>query len=282
MRYADTLLTEGERIVVRARQHWLALLIDSRTALALWFVAALLIVAVLVFRLTPPASDILSYAALAAIVVGLVVFAYHFWKWRNEDYLITNRRILKVEGIFNKRSADSSLEKINDAVLEQNMLGRMLDYGDLDILTASDTAVDRYRMLRSARNFKREMLNQKHALETEFAYGGALPTPPFRTDGGGPDLNGDRSRGDEGRQKVDYEEQIPERAAGSQESSSSAPPLAGTPLSPPPPPPPPRAPVAADTTEITQTLARLADLRDRGAITAQDYDAKKAELLGRL
>jgi hypothetical protein len=34
--------------------------------------------------------------------------------------------------------------------------------------------------------------------------------------------------------------------------------------------------------EVTQTLARLADLRDRGAITAEEYEEKKDELLGRL
>jgi hypothetical protein len=34
--------------------------------------------------------------------------------------------------------------------------------------------------------------------------------------------------------------------------------------------------------EITQTLSRLADLRDRGAITAEEYEAKKTELLSRL
>ena len=34
--------------------------------------------------------------------------------------------------------------------------------------------------------------------------------------------------------------------------------------------------------EITETLARLADLRDKGAITAEEYEAKKDELLGRL
>jgi hypothetical protein len=33
---------------------------------------------------------------------------------------------------------------------------------------------------------------------------------------------------------------------------------------------------------VTATLARLADLRDKGAITPADYEAKKAELLGRL
>jgi hypothetical protein len=33
---------------------------------------------------------------------------------------------------------------------------------------------------------------------------------------------------------------------------------------------------------VTQTLARLADLRDSGAITVDEYEAKKQELLGRL
>ena len=34
--------------------------------------------------------------------------------------------------------------------------------------------------------------------------------------------------------------------------------------------------------DITESLGRLADLRDRGAITPEDYEAKKQELLGRL
>jgi hypothetical protein len=34
--------------------------------------------------------------------------------------------------------------------------------------------------------------------------------------------------------------------------------------------------------DVTRTLANLADLRDRGAISAEDYEAKKADLLRRL
>ena len=34
--------------------------------------------------------------------------------------------------------------------------------------------------------------------------------------------------------------------------------------------------------EVMQALSRLADLRDNGAITAEEYEAKKQELLGRL
>jgi uncharacterized membrane protein YdbT with pleckstrin-like domain len=39
---------------------------------------------------------------------------------------------------------------------------------------------------------------------------------------------------------------------------------------------------AAATTDVTATLASLAELRDSGAITAEEYEAKKTELLGRL
>ena len=36
------------------------------------------------------------------------------------------------------------------------------------------------------------------------------------------------------------------------------------------------------TDEITGALADLADLRDRGAISPEDYEAKKQDLLARL
>jgi hypothetical protein len=34
--------------------------------------------------------------------------------------------------------------------------------------------------------------------------------------------------------------------------------------------------------DITATLSKLAELRDKGAITPAEYDQKKAELLGRI
>ena len=93
------------------------------------------------------------------------------WRWSAQDYLVTNLRVIKVEGIINKHSADSSLEKINDAVLDQNLFGRMLGFGDLDILTANEESVDRYKWLNKAASFKKEMLNQKVALESGYGQG---------------------------------------------------------------------------------------------------------------
>ncbi|HEY8135123.1 MAG TPA: PH domain-containing protein [Candidatus Limnocylindrales bacterium] len=248
-RYADTLLTEGEVIVLRTRQHWLALIGRARAGVALFVGGLLLLFLIAYFNVAPGTMrDILSGVALIMLALGVIVFLYRFWIWWAQDYMITNRRLLKVTGVLNKRSADSSLEKINDAILSQSLLGRMLNFGDLEILTAAEQAVDRYHMLRSPKEFKKTMLTQKHNLETEFIYGRA-PTPPLRADAPAP----------------------------------AAPP-APMPAAPAPAPaaPAPAASEEDESREVTETLARLADLRDSGAVTAEEYEAKKGELLGRL
>jgi len=247
-RYADTLLTEGEVVILRTRQHWLALIGRARAGVALFLGGLLLLFLIAYFNVAPGTlRDILSGIALIMLALGVIVFLYRLWIWWAQDYMVTNRRLLKVTGVLNKRSADSSLEKINDAVLAQSMLGRIFNYGDLEILTAAEQAVDRYHMLNNPKEFKKTMLTQKHNLETEFIYGRA-PTPPLRAE------------------------------AGPAVAPMNAP-------SAPPPQPVPPAPLESDedeSREVTETLSRLADLRDKGAITAEEYEAKKDELLGRL
>jgi hypothetical protein len=247
--YADTLLAPGEHVVHRSHQHWLSLVLDSRLAIALWAVTIVLLAINIVFRITGGAGTVLGYLMAITFVLGVIVVAIRFWIWRNEEYLITSRRLLNVSGIINKRSADSSLEKINDAILEENLVGRMLDYGDLAILTASDVAIDRYRMLSRAKEFKRHILEAKHALETGVGYrdvaqpGTTAGTPGTAVPG------------------------APTPAAAAAPTVAAAAPLADP----------------VDTAaEVTAALGRLAELRDKGAITVSDYEIKKRELLGRL
>jgi hypothetical protein len=239
-RYADRLLADGERVALRGRQHVLATFIEGRVPWVLLILALVLLV--LDLQLEPGGvRDVFGLLGLVLLLVGLGWLAYVYMEWYSQDYLVTNRRVIKVEGILGKRSADSSLEKINDAVLQQSLFGRMLGYGDLDIMTAAEESVDRYRMLSQAQTFKRTMLDEKHRLEQESFQ---IPAPPLRA------------------------------------------------ASPPPPPPAEPAPAVAtapasgprqmSSEEITGALGNLADLRDRGAISPEDYEAKKQELLGRL
>ena len=271
MRYADTLLTEGEVAVLRTRQHWLALLVRARTGVFV-FLLGVVLLALVVWLNVPRgvARDIISGLALVLLALGVLIFMYRLWHWWAQDFVVTNRRLLKVTGILNKRSADSSLEKINDAILTQSLLGRMLNYGDLEILTAAELANDMYRMLNAPKQFKKTMLTQKHALETEYMYG-RPPSPPLRA---AQDMPAERS--------PEPQTMAPATAAAARAPASATAPVAAQDDAP--------QPTAAhantddedEDREVTELLARLADLRDQGAITPEEYEQKKDELLDRL
>jgi hypothetical protein len=252
-RYADRLLADGERIALRSRQHWLAPIIDGRVAWAILIASIVLLLLTSQIQEPQVARQLFGWLSLALLIVGLLWVGYVLVSWYSQDYMVTNRRVIKVEGILNKRSADSSLEKINDAVLAQSILGRMLNFADLDILTANEESVDRYRLLANATFFKRTMLDEKHRLEQE---GFQVPAPPLRA-----------------------APPPPPAATPVGETPSGAAPAAAVAT-----PPPPTAPGPKSMTsdEITRALGDLADLRDRGAISPEEYEAKKQDLLGRL
>jgi hypothetical protein len=245
-RYADRLLADGERVVLRSRQHLLATVVEGRVPWAI-FVAALLFVWLTLQQQEGLLRSLFSWVGLGLLVVGLAWLGMIYAQWYAEDYVVTNRRVMKVEGVLRKRSADSSLEKINDAVLEQSVLGRMLGYGSLEILTAAEEAVDRYTFLSEAQTFKKTMLDQKYNLEQEAFQ---IPAPPLRA--------------------------APSMPAG----ADAAPAAAAATVASPTPAAAARPAMSAD--DITKAVGDLADLRDRGAITPEEYEAKKAELLGRL
>ncbi len=247
MAYADSLMATGERIVLRERQHWFVLVYEAR-----WAILGLLLgFALLLLRgggATPGGffGDVLLWVTLFLLVAGAIWALWSVLRWQNEEYVVTTRRVLACEGVINRRATDSSLEKINDAILTQSLFGRIFGFGDLEILTASEAGIDRLRMLIDAPAFKRSMLDAKYALERELAQ----PT----------------AAGDPTAAEV-REPTVP--AAPAAAAASGLPPA-------------PDASRTMTADEVTATLARLADLRDRGAITPADYEAKKQELLARL
>jgi uncharacterized membrane protein YdbT with pleckstrin-like domain len=158
MGYLEGLMGGKERIVLKERQHWLVI----GPKLVLWSVVALLIL--LVTGVAVTVVDGLALVLLLALVVPFWRILVDLLNWWNEQYVITNRRVIQLEGIINKHSIDSSLEKVNDVVLEQSAFGRILNYGDVQILTASEFGVNLFRRIAHPVRFKTEMLNQKEAL----------------------------------------------------------------------------------------------------------------------
>ena len=102
--------------------------------------------------------------------LALIPLGFWIWEhmvWSNQMSVITDRRVVQMDGVLNKQVSDSILDKLNDVKTEQSLLGRFFGYGEIEILTASDQGVNRLHMINDPLGFKRAMLNAKEALEDE-------------------------------------------------------------------------------------------------------------------
>ena len=158
--YIQSMLGENERILLRTHQH--------RFVLFSMVVAELTITLLLFIGVSAAAFYYpLAAAAFVLMLIPLGSMARDILVWSNHQYLVTNRRVIQVSGIFNKNVVDSSLEKVNDVKMTQSFFGRMFDYGDIEILTASETGVNQFKRIGNPVLFKTAMLNAKEKLGFE-------------------------------------------------------------------------------------------------------------------
>jgi hypothetical protein len=153
-------------------------------------------------------------------------FIYNVIAWRTAEYYVTNRRVLGHDGLIRGRSTDTLLTSVADVRTEIPAVGKMLGYGNIQIVSTSGAAgEDTFKTVRRVEAFKKEVLEQK---------AGTAPMAVADSTGA-----------------------AAAEPARSMSSTRSA-------------------------LEVTQVLGELAKLRDAGAITPEEYDAKKTELLARI
>ena len=166
--YINRMLGEQENILLTTRQHWFV--VFASIFFELVVIIVIIIASVLAALLLPAilgpiaglVAAILPVFALLPIATGI----YDIVTWWNRQYIVTSRRVIQISGIFNKNVIDSSLEKVNDVKLQQSVLGRLFDYGDVEILTASELGANLFRRIEDPIRFKTAMLNAKENLES--------------------------------------------------------------------------------------------------------------------
>jgi hypothetical protein len=121
---------------------------------------------------------------------------------------------------------------VNDVKLDQSIVGRVLGFGTVQIITGSDIGLNSFVRISNPVRFKREMLNAKERLHE----------PDWSQPEDEADVDGEQAR-----------------AAAVLDSASSA-----------------------DRDDIPDLLVELDELRKKGIISEQEFQAKKAELLARL
>jgi uncharacterized membrane protein YdbT with pleckstrin-like domain len=159
MSYLQRLLIPGEEVQLVARRSAAATF-----GALLSLEAALLAAAAALYLWGGPDTSPGVGVVLAVAAIVLALLAVRYVRWRNKVYVVTNLRVLKLEGLFAKDHHDASLDKINDLVLAQSVSGRVFGYGDLQILTANEASGVTFHSLADPVGFKRRALESRAAL----------------------------------------------------------------------------------------------------------------------
>src|SRR5262245_27045657 len=175
MAYIDELLARDEQVVYDGRQHTFVLISNILTEMVL--IAILIAAGVAAQRyLTnvnvagqPGGTVVLLVFGVISVLVLISAFL-DYLRWNNEQYVVTDNRVIQIRGIFNKAVIDSSLDKINDIELRQSWIGRIFGFGDIQILTASEIGINSLRKIADPLDFKRAMLEAKQEHSRGYGY----------------------------------------------------------------------------------------------------------------
>ncbi len=228
----ENLLGHSERVRYIGRQHMFVLIGNIVTELVL---IGVLIAAGVVSQIAFPdkvlaGMEVGVLVLIVCVTISLLILGsavLDYLRWSNAHYVVTDRRVLVLWGIFNIEVVDIPIEKINEVEYRQTWLGRIFGFGDVEITTASESGICQCRNLANPDGLKRALAEAQRDLQRRYTY----------------------------LDQHDIDAYLePEDA------------LVGD----------------SNIDHISHVLQRLADMRDRGLISRDEFEEKKRELLSRI
>jgi uncharacterized membrane protein YdbT with pleckstrin-like domain len=128
-RYIDEILQPGEKVLYSTNAHWVFYL----PAIAAW------IVAVILFFLSRATiiEGVILLCLSASAVVAIVALYWTAKAWFHRlttETDVTDRRVVHKTGFIKRRTFEIALDKIESVDVNQSIMGRILNYGDVTIL----------------------------------------------------------------------------------------------------------------------------------------------------
>ncbi len=154
MGYPNRLLLDGEQIVLDLRPHW-------------WFFAkhvavGLPVLVLMGFALTldGDSGDVVTWIALAILVVWLLWAGVRLANWLTTHFVLTSERLIFRRGLLSKHGRDVPLGRVNNIDMHQTVWERILRAGDLLIESAGETGQQRFTDIRRPEHVQREINRQ--------------------------------------------------------------------------------------------------------------------------
>ena len=127
-RYIDEILQPGEKVLYSTNAHWVFYL----PAIGAWIVAIVLFI--LSRGATVDGLILLCLAASAVVAIVALYWTARAWFHRfTTETDVTNMRVVHKTGFIKRRTFEMALDKVESVDVNQSILGRILNYGDVTI-----------------------------------------------------------------------------------------------------------------------------------------------------
>ena len=126
MSYVQRVLQPGEQIRHISSIHWIVY----------WRGVAVALLAVVAywFSETRYLTGIWRYTAYALALVAIFLLIQQWFQWWVTEIAVTNRRVIYKKGLVRRQTNEMNMDKVESVQIDQSILGRTLDYGDVTIL----------------------------------------------------------------------------------------------------------------------------------------------------
>jgi uncharacterized membrane protein YdbT with pleckstrin-like domain len=126
MSYVQRVLQPGEQVRRISSIHWIVY----------WpgIAAALLAVVAYWLSETRLLPGIWRYTAYALALVAVVLLFKQWLELWVTEIAVTDRRVIYKKGLIRRQTNEMNMDKVESVQIDQSILGRMLDYGDVTIL----------------------------------------------------------------------------------------------------------------------------------------------------
>jgi uncharacterized membrane protein YdbT with pleckstrin-like domain len=152
-------LIPGETELLHVNRHVLVMV--KRVLLPTVVVLAIVIAGALV-RPTGQLGD-LRWFVLLALLLGLFVYLdVQYIIWRSETYTITDERVLLRRGVIGKFSRSIGLARVQDVSTSQNVLGRIFDFGTVEIESAGKDGAEVLTHVPDPQHFRNVLFERLH------------------------------------------------------------------------------------------------------------------------
>ena len=165
------LISEDETVIFAIKPSlWLIVFSSFRT------VVIALGISLAAMLLSPWLRDLSKYIIEICGAIALVRLGYAVMQWVSRSYVLTNKRVIRIRGVFTIDIFQCALNKVQNTFMTLDLPQRFLGLGDIEFTTAGTGGIEAiWRHLRQPLQVHQQLIQ---ALNVAANRNGQRPNPP--------------------------------------------------------------------------------------------------------